>query len=391
MDKKNLKAAGLRKKYIYGPLIFLATMVVAWWLLNFIVLKLFARNFQPTIMVTDTYLGWTIAPNVDADRTKWMHFDPHGKKKYYNNKYHVRTNSLGFRDDEISAGDKNKLRILCLGDSSTFGLGENEDAIFASLLETDLALGRPVRAYNLGVPGYTSLQGRLLFEKWMDKFNPDMVVITFGANDYKGVEERPIWSLRPTRPDSEIFGGKWKPGGWEKFKYNLLKTIMPFCRNSPVFFWYIEKRMAARYETPGRKTSGEARVSLEEYEENLGFIVDESAKRNARTVLVNICADEVYDGAATRFADRRGIPIVVDKRLYDTDIEGLKKSPGYSELLGRMESRFTPEILAQHPILRFTNDQCHPNLLGHKLIADYTAAAMETLLENYREPGDKMP
>src|SRR4030042_5914780 len=47
----------------------------------------------------------------------------------------VRTNSLNIRDREIPPKEKNEFRILCLGDSFTFGLGVEVEDTYTRLLE----------------------------------------------------------------------------------------------------------------------------------------------------------------------------------------------------------------------------------------------------------------
>jgi lysophospholipase L1-like esterase len=100
--------------------------------------------------------------------------------------YLVRTNERGFRtppfDEEKAPG---VFRIVCLGDSSTFGLNvEQEDAypqVLGRLLEERFP-GR-FEVLNLGVPGYTTRQGLELLRRQVVAVEPDLVTFAFGTND----------------------------------------------------------------------------------------------------------------------------------------------------------------------------------------------------------------
>ena len=97
----------------------------------------------------------------------------------------VRINNQGFRGADFAlAKPAGTFRILCLGDSTTFGWSVADDETYPFQLEKLLRErypGRPVQVLNLGVTGYTSLQGRELFRS--ENFRPDLVVFAFGPND----------------------------------------------------------------------------------------------------------------------------------------------------------------------------------------------------------------
>jgi lysophospholipase L1-like esterase len=77
-------------------------------------------------------------------------------------------------------------RILCIGDSSTFGIGVAEDATYARRLERWLA-SSPTRweVVNVGVPGYTSFQMARFVATRARDLEPDVIVVYAGAwNEY---------------------------------------------------------------------------------------------------------------------------------------------------------------------------------------------------------------
>jgi lysophospholipase L1-like esterase len=85
----------------------------------------------------------------------------------------VRTNRLGYRGQDPVEG-----AWICLGDSTTFGWGVEEDEAWPARL--GVALGRPVQ--NAGVPGYTSHQGLLTLDNALSA-RPARVLIAYLVRD----------------------------------------------------------------------------------------------------------------------------------------------------------------------------------------------------------------
>jgi lysophospholipase L1-like esterase len=112
----------------------------------------------------------------------------------------VRTDSRGLRgadrDDELK---KSRLRVLCVGDSVTFGVALADDDTYPSRLERALRGRLPPDAapvvVNAGVPSYSSVQGLRLLDE-LAPLGPDVVVWWFGMNDGKPAHGEPDSKLR---------------------------------------------------------------------------------------------------------------------------------------------------------------------------------------------------
>lgn len=93
-------------------------------------------------------------------------------------------NPQGFRGapiDPVKPGGT--LRIIAIGDSNTFGWAVDDGANWPAQLEARLAASRPgTRVVNAGVWGYSLYQGRQRFHEML-AFTPDVVLVSFGAND----------------------------------------------------------------------------------------------------------------------------------------------------------------------------------------------------------------
>ncbi|MBI5851257.1 MAG: SGNH/GDSL hydrolase family protein [Planctomycetes bacterium] len=101
----------------------------------------------------------------------------------------LRVNELGLRGalprGAKSAGD---FRVLCVGDSSTFGIGVREEESWPRVLERSLQDETPrrrVAAIVAALPGWSTWQDRRLLEREATRFAPDLTVFYVGAwNDY---------------------------------------------------------------------------------------------------------------------------------------------------------------------------------------------------------------
>ena len=97
-------------------------------------------------------------------------------------------NEQGLREDHRIGVPKppGELRVLFLGDSSTFGYGVLHDEAFVELTERRLAARFPelrIECVNAGVPGTTLFQGwRWLVTRGLP-LEPDLVVVDFGWNE----------------------------------------------------------------------------------------------------------------------------------------------------------------------------------------------------------------
>lgn len=119
----------------------------------------------------------------------------------------VVVNSMGLRERELSlAKPAGEIRILCVGDSNTFGYCVSPELAWPRQLEALLQAqhtGKAIRVINAGVPGYTFLQGYLLLREVGLRYHPDLVIAgplhDLHAMDWKG-EHYEILSVSTAAP-----------------------------------------------------------------------------------------------------------------------------------------------------------------------------------------------
>jgi len=135
--------------------------------------------------------------------------------------WEISLNSEGFRDVEFRKQKSSSVfRIICLGDSWTFGWNVGQHQAYPQALKA--LLGREFsegnfEVFNFGVGGYTSLNGLRLLKTIALDLNPDVIVIGFAMNE----------------PGMAGFRDKTTPTGEESV--TLLKTLSGMVNKSEFF------------------------------------------------------------------------------------------------------------------------------------------------------------
>lgn len=100
--------------------------------------------------------------------------------------YRFKTSSLGFRSAELGAEQVAVPRILCLGDSFTFGVGARDAETWPAQLEVKLtAAGKKTEVVNAGVMGWGLAEYWIWTSSQAPKFAPKLIVIGCHAGDWR--------------------------------------------------------------------------------------------------------------------------------------------------------------------------------------------------------------
>jgi lysophospholipase L1-like esterase len=233
--------------------------------------------------------------------------------------WEVSINALGFRGPELAAEKPaDVFRVLCLGDSWTFGANVGQEETYPRQLEARLQerySGARLEVWNLGVLGYSSYQGRELLERRAIAWQPDLVVVAFGMNDGKvggwhdaDTGSEPQGVVPATADLLEASQG-----------YKLLRYLALLAKYRPPTFGD-EVRAAA--EKPKmtdenvRELEPWMRVPPADYEKNVGAMIDLARDRGAGVILLdNEIAASAYSTILERISAARGVPLVESGRL----------------------------------------------------------------------------
>ncbi len=245
--------------------------------------------------------------------------------------FHVSTDANGLRArGHPIEPPPGTFRIMAMGCSTTFGWGVEDDQTWPARLEAIAhAAGHPeVEVINAGQPGYTTLQGRWLWEEVGRDYRPDLVILGFVVQDARKA---------PTTDRMQA----------------LLTGEHRLLRERLLYRWRLYRGLVQLLEplrAPGRQGAKEAvyRVPPEEYLENLRAMSRSIRASGARPVFFGMPLErEGYTALHRRVlrleAERAGIPhFDPSDRIAD---------------------------LSRRETLYFPHDRGHPNARGCDVIA----------------------
>jgi lysophospholipase L1-like esterase len=250
------------------------------------------REEADLVMRGDPDLFWRLQPNTPD-------LQIHHKSNLW---IDTATNSLGLRDDEVvQPKPAGATRIVCLGDSCTYGSGVARRDTFPEQLQRELG----VDVVDAGVPGYTSFQAVSWLERDGWALQPDILVFTLGFNDARSwddlTDEEHLEKLRARR--SGLAG--------------LLRSsrLLQALRGAGA----ADREAAPMDISKGRRTR--SRVPVDRYRAWLQRAADDAAAHGARILYLlwpaagNLAQDadedlSAHQSALVGFCREQGLPLV---------------------------------------------------------------------------------
>ncbi|HSG99554.1 MAG TPA: SGNH/GDSL hydrolase family protein [candidate division Zixibacteria bacterium] len=326
------------RKFLYSVIVFVAFFALLEVNLRLIGVESFAENqFFPLnrdvsfvgIYDKDSELFWRLKKDILAESRTFSSLS-------------YRINRDGFRGPEIV--EDNRQTILALGNSCTFGWGVVADSIFTARLQQRLA---DYRVLNRGVPGYSSHQGRILYERVTSRIAPEITLIMFGWNDH--------WPAGADISDQEH-----DPlPQWALDAQNSLSRLRTFqmLRRVTLDLSAPDESARPRFDL----VAGKRRVGLSEFKDNLQAIIQRARSVGSEPVLLipPIAALEVYlpDAGASAFHD---LHARYQRAIAET-------AAATSTLLIDLQPAFDGrKDLFDYPL----EDPAHFNAAGHAVVAD---------------------
>ncbi len=292
-----------------------------------------ANPQQPAIFEGDPLLLWRLKPNMDH---AYWDFTV------------VSTNAQSFRADyPIGAKPAGTFRIVCLGDSVTFGYRvppvwpdkpndyNPEWQPYPVLLEKELRKANPNRSievFPMAVPGYTSHQGLAWLRRDIGYLKPDVVIASFGWNDVSVSDV----------PDREAIDTRWWP---------------------VAIRWLIDHSQAFAHATRWLRSRNQVkpvvhvpapRVGQKEYVDNFNAIVRLAKDRGAGVIVIGA----PYRDSKTNPPEAQ---LMTQYRAWLKSEMQQSQTP-YLEILELTEAAGSVNE-------GFFGELIHPNHMGHRLMA----------------------
>jgi lysophospholipase L1-like esterase len=290
---------------------------------------------QSGIFEGDPLLLWRLRPNLN--RAYWDFTL-------------VSTNAQGFRADyPIGEKPAGTFRIVCLGDSVTFGYRvppvwperlndyNPEWLPYPMLLEKELRKANPnrrIEVFPMAVPGYTTHQGLAWLRRDIEHLQPDMVIASFGWNDASVSDVS----------DREAIDTRWSP-----------VTIRWLVDHSQAFA-HATRWLRSRNRPPegSQAPKPKPRVSETEYIENFKAIVNLAREHRAPVIVIGA----PYRDSTSNPPEAQ---LMTGYRTALNSAMQQSQTP-YLEVLELTEAAGTVNE-------GFFGELIHPNHMGHRLMA----------------------
>lgn len=292
---------------------------------------------QQGIFEGDPLLLWRLKPNLD--HAVWDY------TVLSTNRQHLRTEEP---DQPLSAKVPGTIRIVCLGDSVTFGFRvppvwpdkpteyDPSWLPYPMLLEKELRAANPggnIEVITMAVPGYSSHQGLAWLRREIDSLQPDLLTISFGWNDasFSDVPDR-----EAIRTDNSAVAVRW-----------LIDHSQVFAHATR----WLRSREAVN---PGPAMRPGPRVSQQEYVANMLAMVKLAQDRNIETIVMAAPYRDVVSTAP------EGVLIQTYRDSLRTAME--QPRVRFLEILELTEKAYPSNE-------GWFGERIHPNHMGHRLIA----------------------
>ena len=260
----------------------------------------------------------------------------------------VSTNAQSFRADyPIGAKPQDTFRIVCLGDSVTFGYRvppawpdkpndyNPEWQPFPMLLEKELRKANPnrhIEVFPMAVPGYTSHQGLAWLRRDIDYLQPDVVIASFGWNDVSASDA----------PDREAIDTRWWP------------VAIRWLINHSQAFAHATRWLRSRNTDKPVARPPVARVSQIEYMDNFNAIVGLARDRKASVIVIGApYRDSITNPPEAQLMTQYRLALKSQMQQSQTPYLEILE---LTEAAGSVNEGFFGELI-------------HPNHMGHRLMA----------------------
>jgi lysophospholipase L1-like esterase len=141
---------------------------------------LFAISCAGLIFVCVVFLDRMVGVFFVSQPEKGLIFEPNTRAVYSTSEftYEAQINSIGLRDREVATGKSSRIRILCFGDSFTYGWGVNLEDSWPKVLENYLnRKGLETEVINCGQGNQYTTTYKLYIKKAVPLLKPDIVLV----------------------------------------------------------------------------------------------------------------------------------------------------------------------------------------------------------------------
>jgi len=232
--------------------------------------------------------------------------------------WEIALNSQGFRDENFpERKSPSAFRIICLGDSWTFGANVGQQETYPQRLKALLKREFPeanFEVFNLGVLGYSSYQGLELLRRTVIHMKPDVLTIGYAWNDSSmaGYRDKDMANYRIPQMTKLVASVSESSES-----YKLLRYLALLLKYKPRSIGDRLKAEAASAESADDLTDYDklepwTRVAPKDYEKNIVDIIDLARSQGAEVILLynELSQQSRYRTVLDKISKTKGLPLV---------------------------------------------------------------------------------
>jgi lysophospholipase L1-like esterase len=198
----------------------------------------------------------------------------------------IRINSHGFRGREFSAAKPDSvIRVISVGESSTFGFYDSDEGTYPALLGD--VLGKRFEVINAGIPHSNSDNIRAMVLREILEYRPNVLTVYAGYND----------AIEQMNPSALYRTLIWIHGHFAS--YVALKTAIAKL-GGPA----LPSRWSTQSGSDSATVNRQIRLHTERYRSNLTQIIKAAGSKGIRVVLIKQAVRPGGTTSAKTYADR---------------------------------------------------------------------------------------
>lgn len=278
------------------------------------------------------YVQYKLKPNVSVNAT-----NPFNKiERQKGTTFRLESDSDGFRTYELAPKSTGVWRVVTIGDSSTFGWGVDPEYTYQRLLEDRLNDRSPrAEVLNLGISGHTSRHGLAVLDHYGLDLDPDLLIISYGANDARRVLQEADEMLAVE--DTWLGAARTFLMYFESFR--LLRRVL-----LSVYDPFDVARARAERDAGYRELV--PAVPEEKYVANLRHMIGEGRAAGAPAVLLAVCIPPAYTARMREVAEEEDVPFVDAGKIFRDRLSDLRRHRIYEDEVTFYEKLYGKEAMA---------------------------------------------
>lgn len=199
------------------------------------------------------------------------------KKNFNSAGFHI--NQWGFVGNDFEKYKDGRIRVFCVGGSTTLGAGEAAIYTYPALLQKilDVLCPKSFEVLNAGVFGYHSYHSLIRISNELEEFEPDIIILMDGLNDVLTADKINMEDIQALNENSK----KLLLALVKDKDANLIQRIFP------KISFRLNKLLLEKFKQPKSESELKNKIESFGYKDNLRKMIAQGKKKGMDFLLIN--------------------------------------------------------------------------------------------------------